>query len=142
MPYILPLIMNENSYSIIGDHEIQTIILKKNSSINAKYLKRVMEYVYFSFMLTWTSWFFFLSLNYSTILKDRHCMSKTPKFSKNMVWDIQKSYFNLLLRESHFYIEYVIQKFFAWWNSVITMNQTNKKCFRTKQTKSASDHCF
>lgn len=66
---------------------------KKNSIINAKYLKRVMEYVYFSFMLTWTSWFFFLSLNYSTILKDRDCMSKTPKFSKNMVWDIQKSYF-------------------------------------------------
>lgn len=106
------LLWNESSYSIKWDHEIQTIILKKkNSTLKVKYLKRVMNT--YTLVSCWPELLdsLFLSLDYSRILRNRDCMSKTSKFSKITVRNIQNLTFNLFLRESHFYIEYVIQKF-------------------------------
>lgn len=84
---------------------------KKNSTLKVKYLKRVMNT--YTLVSCWPELLdsLFLSLDYSRILRNRDCMSKTSKFSKITVRNIQNLTFNLFLRESHFYIEYVIQKF-------------------------------
>ena len=106
---------------------------KKNSTLKVKHLKRVMNT--YTLVSCWPELLdsLFLSLDYSRILRNRDCMSKTPKFSKTTVWNIQNLTFNLFLRESHFYIEYVIQKFL--FDEILWLPWTI-------QTRSVSDHCF